>query len=181
MLAVSALIFVGGAVSYADRFAKQGAQAEPPSNFRILMQLCTARARWSELRATRTNWNYFAAASRYIADRLESRPPADKLVATVSVGAFGFYSDDKVLDLVGLVDPTIARSAHAQAKDEVALPGHQRTNAAYVISRNADYILIPRPGTAFFALPPVVEMWNEPELARRYQYDPEVDGYRRID
>ena len=180
-LAVLALIFVGAAGFYADRYAKAVVQDQRPSNFRIVMQLCTARSRFTELRETRTNWKYFALASRYIADRLELRPPAKKLVATVSVGAFGFYSDAKVLDLVGLVDPTIARSGHPQSKEEVALPGHQRTNAAYVLSKNPDYILIPRPGTAFFPLPPVVEMWNEPELARRYQYDPEVDGYRRID
>jgi hypothetical protein len=169
-------------VRYADRYYEnETPEGQPPSYFKIVVQLCTARVRWSELWSTRLNWKYFALGPRYIAERIDARPPPNKLVATVSIGAFGYYSSAKVLDLVGLVDPTIARSPHAQSNREFALPGHQRTNAAYVISRNPDYILIPRPGTEFLALPPVVEMWNEPEFARRYEYDPEVDGYRRID
>jgi hypothetical protein len=39
--------------------------------------------------------------------------------------------------------------------------------------------LIPAPFSGFFRLPAVVELWNHPALYRDYQWDPELEGFRR--
>jgi len=65
--------------------------------------------------------------------------PPDALVAAVPIGALGWYSDLRMLDMVGLTDPVIARSPVDPA---VKWAGHQKHNGAYVVSRRPAAILL---------------------------------------
>ena len=113
-------------------------------------------------------------------DRLRARAEPVGLVATGGIGAFGWYSGLPILDVLGLVDATIAHSqapADADARAWLAA-GHHRSNADYVFSRAPDYLLIPRRGSTGFVAPATLALWEHPSLAD-YEWDPEVVGYRR--
>ncbi|MBW2286526.1 MAG: hypothetical protein JRG80_04370 [Deltaproteobacteria bacterium] len=103
------------------------------------------------------------------------------LVATGAIGSFGFHSELPILDILGLVDPTIARSKRSVGDERYALPGHQRSNPDYVFSRKPDYLLIGKRGRQ--RLGNVVtapdELRAHPDLDRYYEWDAEVLGYRR--
>lgn len=84
---------------------------------------------------------------------LRAHYPPGTLVATVPIGAIGFYSELPILDLVGLTDPVIA---HAGRSVPAALLtplwiGHERHDTAYVLARKPEVIVTtmhrPRPWT----------------------------------
>ncbi len=61
-------------------------------------------------------------------------------VATVTIGAIGYYSGRPILDLVGLADQTIARSPHLAG----VAPGHDHADVAYVLSRKPEMaVMVP--------------------------------------
>jgi hypothetical protein len=113
---------------------------------------------------------------------LRARGEPVALVATGAIGSFGFYSQLPILDILGLVDATIARTEPPPGDERFALPGHQRSNPDYVFSRQPDYILIGRRGKqrlgSFVTAPD--ELRAHPDLDRFYEWDAEVLGYRRI-
>jgi hypothetical protein len=110
----------------------------------------------------------------------ERREPL-RLVAAGAIGAFGYYSRLPILDLYGLVDPVIARTRSETATRRGGLiPGHQRSNPNYVLSRRPDYILMPRRDPASAGLVPAHDaLWAHPGLDRWYEWDDEVPAYRR--
>jgi arabinofuranosyltransferase len=68
---------------------------------------------------------------------LRAHVPRGTVVATVPIGAIGYYSSLPILDLVGLTDSTIARSGRsvpAELLDKRWL-GHERHDVPYVLSR----------------------------------------------
>jgi hypothetical protein len=111
---------------------------------------------------------------------LEKRDHLDRWVAAGAIGAFGFYTNAPIIDLFGLVNPVIARS-QAEKVGRWTPPGHQRSNADYVLARRPQYILIPRKD-AKRATPPVpssVEIWRHPDFISSYSWDPAIVGYQR--
>ena len=104
------------------------------------------------------------------------------LVATGAIGSFGYHSQLPILDILGLVDATIARTDQPPGKERFGLPGHQRSNPDYVFSRKPDYILIGRRGKQrlgdFVTAPGDIR--THPDLDRYYEWDAEVRGYRRV-
>jgi hypothetical protein len=113
---------------------------------------------------------------------LRERDEEIALVATGAIGSFGFHSQLPILDILGLVDPTIARTRRPEDEERFALPGHQRSNPDYVFSRKPDYLLIGKRGKQ--RLGNVVtapdDLRAHPELDRHYAWDAEVLGYRRV-
>ena len=104
--------------------------------------------------------------------------PPPELVATSSVGAFGFYSRFRLLDIVGIIDPEIARSEPDHVEGVFLIPGHQRSNVEYVLSRKPDYILTPPPWTGIY-IAAFGAIWNHPDVARDYTWDEDLVAYRR--
>jgi len=102
--------------------------------------------------------------------------------ATGAIGSFGFHSQLPILDILGLVDATIARTERPPEKERFALPGHQRSNPDYVFSRKPDYILIGKRGKQRLGglVTAPVEIRTHPDLDRYYEWDAEVLGYRRV-
>ncbi len=88
-----------------------------------------------------------AAVGEIVGRELERRLPAGALVATATAGSMPYFAPSlSFLDTLGLNDPFIARSALVRgAEGPGSLPGHRKGNAAYVLSRRPDVILL---GTA---------------------------------
>ncbi len=136
--------------------------------------------RAAELARARGSDQLFESLARRRAAELERRGAPAPLVATGAIGAFGYYARVPVLDLLGLVDPEIARSPPDPAGSGVRLPGHQRWNTGYVLARRPDYILVAKKGSPGKGnLPAVAGLWAHPDLERLYLWDAAVEGYRR--
>lgn len=140
-------------------------------------------ARQETLRAA---WNARAfhliraeAAANRIKERLGGGEPID-LVAATAIGKFGYDLPIPILDLVGLVDAHIARSPQYVPTAPVTwLPGHTRTDSAYVFSRQPDYIFLQKRGTAPVRLPLHDDLWNNPSLDADYEFDEKMLAFRR--
>ena len=66
--------------------------------------------------------------------------PRPTVIATVPIGAIGFYSDQPVIDMTGLTDRTIAATPVDRLGSGWA--GHEKHNGAYVLSRRPDVVLL---------------------------------------
>jgi hypothetical protein len=73
---------------------------------------------------------------------LADRGEPIRLLATGAIGAIGYYSRLPILDFFGLIDPHIAKDRRPLPKHALRIPGHQRSNADYVISRKPDYMMV---------------------------------------
>jgi hypothetical protein len=111
---------------------------------------------------------------------LKQRGETDALVAIGAIGSFGYHSRLPILDILGLVDPEIARSRPEEDTPRPAMPGHQRWNTRSVFARQPKYILIARKDTPGKGkLPAVFGIWSHPALERDYVWDEGIYGYRR--
>lgn len=99
------------------------------------------------------------------------------LIAATGIGYLGYRTDLPILDLLGLVDATIARQSDGPGLRGMPVPGHARSNAGYVLSRRPDYLIIPRKGSMTF-LSAHIDLWQHPDLERLYVWDEEFLGYR---
>ena len=68
--------------------------------------------------------------------------PADALVATPAVGAVGYLGQRRVLDMLGIIDPVIARWRDPTVQLVGAAAGHDRAHPAYVLERRPDIVLL---------------------------------------
>ncbi len=133
-----------------------------------------------QLREVRTGFGMLERMGFMRARRLEERGEPVRLVAGGAIGAFGYFSNLPIVDLYGLVDPEIARSRPAGSTGGASLPGHQRSNAELILSREPDYILIPDPDSPISEMIPAnLEITAHPDLEAFYEWDEEVWGYRR--
>jgi hypothetical protein len=101
-----------------------------------------------------------------------------RLVAVTGIGAFGYYSRLPIVDLLGLVDVTIARGPSASPGGGYPVPGHLRSNADYILAREPDYILMPKKGEPTL-LNAHLDLWAHPDFERLYAWDAELKAYRR--
>jgi hypothetical protein len=136
--------------------------------------------RWRAVRGAQTFESIGIRRAALLLGRRERGEPI-RLVATGAIGSLGYFSDLPLLDIYGLVDETIARSQDAPRHADWAWPGHARSNADYVFSREPDYILIPRRSEPIpvISSPAQVGLWKHPDLAAFYDWDEVVKGYRR--
>lgn len=71
------------------------------------------------------------------ADWFDENDP-DAVVAANSVGALGYYSQVKIIDMLGLNNEQIGRYGDVNPDEP---PGHQVANGDYVLSREPEYII----------------------------------------
>jgi hypothetical protein len=80
-----------------------------------------------------------AVAENVKAGRMFRRSvPRDALVATIPIGAFGYFSEARILDMMGLTDKHIARLDVATGRGAA---GHEKYDYAYVFGRRPDIIM----------------------------------------
>ena len=70
---------------------------------------------------------------------LKAHAPAGASIACVPIGAVGYYSGLRVVDMMGLTDRHIARVATPVGG---GWAGHEKHDGPYVLSRNPDYLLL---------------------------------------
>lgn len=106
--------------------------------------------------------------------------PSVNSIAAIGIGKPGYYMMNiRILDLVGLTDKTVARSKKVVAAPLI-IPGHQRTDAKYILAQNPDLILIQKKGEInAYTLPAIVDLWGQEELVNNYYWDEKLALYRR--
>lgn len=117
------------------------------------------------------------------AQEIAELTPRVYVIASVGIGKLGFYSmQTKILDLVGLVDKTVAKSTRV-VPATLILPGHQRTDAPYILDQKPDIIWIPKipkeDSPRGLTLPAMEDLWNQEKLEREYYWDEQLNFYRR--
>lgn len=70
---------------------------------------------------------------------LHANSPKDASVATVAIGAIGFYSDLEILDPFGLTDPEIA---HREIEIGAGYAGHEKFDVDSVFAKHPTYLLL---------------------------------------
>lgn len=105
----------------------------------------------------------------------ENAPEA--LVARNGVGAFGYYSDIRLLDMLGLNSGYIAH--HGETYPSMT-PGHQKSDGEYIVSREPEYIIAGsvRPPFSFASEKALSNTPGFRDQYKRYILDP--DGGRKI-
>lgn len=106
--------------------------------------------------------------------------PSVSSMAAVGIGKPGYYMMNvRILDLVGLTDKTVAKSKKIVAAPLI-IPGHQRTDARYILAQKPDIILIQKKGEMNWStLPAIVDLWGQEELEKNYYWDERLALYRR--
>lgn len=127
--------------------------------------------------------------------KLRQLDPPVKLIAAIGIGQLGYFAKEMhILDLVGLTDRHIAKSDN-KVTGTLVIPGHQKQDANYVLSRHPDVIyipkisgatltseqggLVPALGDATF-LPTVVALQRDPRLLQQYLWDEYLQAYVRL-
>jgi len=116
----------------------------------------------------------WGAAGKWVA----VNTPPDTLIAANVIGAIGYFSHRPLVDLLGLVDPVVARDGAVSA---AAAPGHGRYHNDYVYARAPDLVVYPTSGQVrgrpfgWAALLPewhysVVAFQRDPRWAARYEH-----------
>lgn len=105
----------------------------------------------------------------------------NQTIATIPIGAIGYYSKMRVIDMVGIVDPVIAHEEFSYEYTKEWTPGHDKGDGEYVLSRKPDYIQLTgyltrtpkkKPHESEFKLKSVKEIWNSEEFHRDYEFFP---------
>jgi hypothetical protein len=113
----------------------------------------------------------------HFAEVVMAMQPKVKLVAMVGIGVTGYaLGDIAVLDMVGLIDPVIARSRKV-IPNTLILPGHQRSDADYVLRRRPDVIAA---GGSGLVLPATRELLDHPAFRTDYEEIPDMPGVYRL-
>ncbi len=122
--------------------------------------------------------NYFVDRLATAAKWLEANAPPDAVVASTPAGAIGYYTNLRIIDMLGLNDLHIAHVKDVAMGTGRA--GHEKGDGKYVLSRSPDYILmgnvavLPRPLTEAEMAQKLVrksehEIWADPDFHRRYE------------
>lgn len=81
--------------------------------------------------------------------------PREAEIAAVPIGAVGWYSDLKVLDMLGLTDRTIA---HGAVDQSIHWAGHQKHDGAYVVAQRPAALLLGNVFVDGSVLPPSIPL-----------------------
>jgi arabinofuranosyltransferase len=77
-------------------------------------------------------------AFAHLGQRLREILPPGTSLGLGSTGAIGYYTDMRIVDILGLTDPHIARNGRIVATQ----PGHMKTDGAHVLSLEPDLLLL---------------------------------------
>jgi hypothetical protein len=102
----------------------------------------------------------------------------DSVVAAAVIGALGWYGRFTILDLFGLTNTEIAGHEAPLPEGALILPGHQRSNADYVMSRAPEFVVIGKDPTGN-KMPAILDLGAHPDFQALYQWEPTVSAHRR--
>jgi arabinofuranosyltransferase len=93
----------------------------------------TERQVWRLVMPSVKSDGYLTQAYTRVGHWLRANTPADAVIAASDVGAVGYYSQRWILDMLGLVDPHIART-----RGEL----HAKRDPEYVLARQPDFVIL---------------------------------------
>lgn len=112
----------------------------------------------------------------------------DECIACIPIGAIGYYSKMKVIDMVGIVDPVIAHEKLSTDHPIKWTPGHTKGDGKYILSRKPAYIQLTdyltnypleEPHKRSLQFTSVKEIWSSEEFHNDYEFYPVevIDGW----
>jgi hypothetical protein len=112
----------------------------------------------------------------------------DEYIACVPIGAIGYYSKMKVIDMVGIVDPVIAHEKLSTDHPIKWTPGHTKGDGNYILSRKPKFIQLTdyltnspleKPHKRSLQFTSVREIWDSEEFHNEYEFYPVevIDGW----
>jgi arabinofuranosyltransferase len=112
----------------------------------------------------------------------------DDYIACVPIGAIGYYSKMKVIDMVGIVDPVIAHEKLSTDHPIKWTPGHTKGDGNYILSRKPKFIQLTdyltnspleKPHKRSLQFTSVKEIWDSEEFHNEYEFYPVevIDGW----
>jgi arabinofuranosyltransferase len=112
----------------------------------------------------------------------------DDYIACVPIGAIGYYSKMKVIDMVGIVDPVIAHEKLSTDHPIKWTPGHTKGDGNYILSREPKFIQLTdyltnspleKPHKRSLQFTSVKEIWDSEEFHNEYEFYPVevIDGW----
>lgn len=128
-----------------DALAERGVAAAPLTRARVLrlVLLVALMNLWSFIytfqglihRDLQRVVMHFATVGR----ALQEATPEDAVVATLPIGAVGFFSKRPIHDMMGLVDLHIARVEHDEDRGII---GHQKFDHAYTLAQRPNLVMV---------------------------------------
>lgn len=106
---------------------------------------------------------------------------ATNSIATVPIGAIGYFSKLKIYDMVGLTEPQIAKENFDPNYIDSWRPGHDKGNGEFILSKKPTFIQIidyftkiPQAEPDQFAMQykSVAEIWESKDFHMNYQFSP---------
>jgi arabinofuranosyltransferase len=121
-------------------------------------------------------------------ETLKAISSKDDYIAAVPIGAIGYYSKIKVIDMVGLVDPVIAHKQLSPESMRKWTPGHTKGDGKYILSKKPKYIQLTdyltrspleKPHERSTQFVSVKEIWESDEFRSDYEFYPieVLDGW----
>lgn len=136
----------------------------------------------SSKRLSARNHSFFISDEvlKLICKDIQALRPSVSTMAAVGIGKPGYYMMNiRILDLVGLTDKTVAKSKKIVAAPLI-VPGHQRTDANYILGQKPDVIWIQKKNEINpFTLPAIIDLWEQEDLEKYYYWDEKLAFYRR--
>jgi len=114
-----------------------------------------------------------------MARTLERAAGPDRSIALVPVGTIGYLTGMRVVDMVGIVDPVIARQPGDPRYMQTWRPGHDKGDGARVLDLEPDFIQLqdvltsrpaPTPIPEMMSYKSVAEIWASPRFWRDYEF-----------
>jgi arylsulfatase A-like enzyme len=158
----------------ADAAARRGGRGALPIGIAWKLAIAVNAVAWAVLAPLRPD--AAAAVGEPVGRFLAAHLPPGSLVAVATAGSTPFHAPDvEFLDTLGLNDPVIARRRIDKLQTAWQLvPGHQKGDGAYVLSREPDVIIL-GPATGYLGHAPNrwflsdLELVRQPEFHERYE------------
>jgi hypothetical protein len=124
------------------------------------------------------NWQIGFIKMGKILNRI-SKP--GETIAVIPVGAIGYFSQLKVLDMAGILNSDIAREPFVEKYIQNWRPGHNNGDGYYILAHKPEYIQLvdyltnspqSTPGTNGLFFKSVFEIWNSPDFHSEYEFSP---------
>ncbi len=135
----------------------------------VILMMLPGGLGYDRFRAERVTVRAFA----HLGQRLREILPPSTSLGLGSTGAIGYYTDMRIVDILGLTDAHIARNGRIVASQ----PGHMKTDGAHVLSLKPDLLLLGnvqihrgRRGEDMMRL-----KVQEEDIARRPEFDADYD------
>lgn len=136
---LAGLLAAGAGYTLAAAISHHGSSRLPSSVLAVVLVItfsCICLGEnyvWRKVMPSVQSGQYLSQSYARLGLWLREHTPPGSTIAVSDIGAVGYYSQRTIIDMLGLVDPHIARS-----------PGklHRKNDPAYVLAQRPDYVIL---------------------------------------